>query len=100
MGKKSLSVTQCRFLGERLKLEVDFERLLQESPLRFLREVVRGFRLHIPFNTVHVGSHLKRHGKVSSLPLSEALSEVYSGRGGSCLINAPFLQGLHKKTKN
>jgi len=90
MRQKSLSLAQCRFLGERLELE-GFEQLLQESPLQFLRDFVHGFRLHIPYNTVHLGAHFKQHGKVSSMPLAEAYSEVYSGRGGSCLLNAPFL---------
>ena len=64
MRQKSLSLAQSRFLGERLELE-GFEQLLQESPLQFLQEVVRGFRLHIPYNTVHLGAHFKQHGKVT-----------------------------------
>ena len=73
-----------------------FEKLLQNSPLRFLEDLVLGMRLHSPFNLVHIGAHLKRHGVVTTVELSEAYSEVYSGRGASCVLQQPFFEDFLK----
>ena len=63
MPRKPLTLAQSRFLGDQLKLQ-DFEYLLTHSPLRFLQDFVCGFKLNIPFSTVHLASHLQQTRKV------------------------------------
>ena len=70
MPRKPLTLAQSRFLGDQLKLQ-DFEYLLTHSPLRFLQDLVRGFKLNIPFNTTHIASCLKQTGKVGLIALGE-----------------------------
>ena len=63
MSRKALTLAQCRFLGDHLKME-GFERLLAESPLLFLQSLVRNFRFNIPFNVMHIPATMRRTGKV------------------------------------
>ena len=63
MARKSLTLTQSRFLGDVLKME-RFEESLVNSPLDFLKDLVKNYRLNVPFHTVDVTAHVKRNGKV------------------------------------
>ena len=63
MNRKPLTLTQCRFLGDVLKME-KFEESLANSPLDFLKDLVKNYRLNVPFHTVDITAHLKRNDKV------------------------------------
>lgn len=93
MSRKQLTLFQCRFLAENLQLN-DYEHRLHHAPFLFLNDVARAFRLNVPFNAVHVVSHFHRTGKFQILSPELFKEEVMSGRGGSCLINNPFLRNF------
>ena len=63
MTRKSLTLTQSRFLGDMLKME-KFEESLVNSPLDFLKDLVKNYRLNVPFQTIDFSAHLKRTSKV------------------------------------
>ena len=63
MTRKSLTLTQSRFLDDVLKME-RFEERLVNSPLDFLKDLVKNYRLNVPFQTVDFSAHLKRTDKV------------------------------------
>ena len=76
MNRKSLNLTQSRFLGDLLKME-KFEESLVNSPLDFLKDLVKNYRLNVPFHTVDVPAHVKKTGKVKErvfTPLLPAIS--------------------------
>ena len=91
--RKALNLSQCRFLGDTLKME-NFEKLFQESPRQFLQYLVHAFRINVPFHTVNVAHHLNRTGHFPTLSLDEARSEITSGRGGPCILTSPFMEDL------
>ena len=67
--KRTLTLAQSRFLGDRLKLDA-VEKTVKESPIQFLEEFVKDFKLNIPYNTAFITRNLFRHGEVSIVRFS------------------------------
>ena len=68
MTGRKLTLRQCRFLGDHLKLE-RFEQMATESPLAFLRQFASSFKFHVPFTMSNVAANVAQHSKVSCLML-------------------------------
>ena len=62
--KRTLTVAQSRFLGDRLQLD-GLEKKVKESPIQFLQEFVHAFKQNIPYNTAFITRSFVRHGKVN-----------------------------------
>jgi len=90
MSKRKLTLEQARFLGDQLRL-VDFEYTLANEPLKFVKNLTRNFRLYIPFNLITIPSRYHQDKRVPVHSPQFQKQEVYQGRGGSCLINNPFM---------